>query len=299
MFHTTFFYADDTNLVLSASISKDLISKGNAELKNIFEWVASNRLSLNDTKTQAMIFRTVNTKIPMDLPKLFLGSHEIKFVDSTEFLGVTITKHLSWKNHMISIKKKLRRNVGACRKVKAQLGISAMLSLYRSLMESHIHNSIVSWCHGNITLKNSIQRSCDNFLKLIFPNESPMAIRQTMIDHQLLSVDQLLFQEVGMTMLKVHNSSFPKCFEDFFPKTSHTMLTRSNQSFNLEKPRIQLTKQSLNYKGLLVWNEIPNIVKYVKNSNPPQLNSKNSFKKHLKDFITYFMNDILYTNRDV
>ena len=117
---------------------------------------------------------------------------------------------------MVSIKKKLRKNLGACRKIKSQLGVSAMLSLYHSLIESHIRNNIVSWCHGNVTMKNSIQRSCDHILKLIFSNDNPLFIRQIMKDHGLLSVDQLLFQEIGMIMLKIHNKSFPQCFEDFF-----------------------------------------------------------------------------------
>ena len=55
------FYADDTNLVLSASVCGELISKANEELQNISEWVISNKLSLNERKTQAIIFRTVNT----------------------------------------------------------------------------------------------------------------------------------------------------------------------------------------------------------------------------------------------
>ena len=67
-----------------------------------------------------------------------------------------------------------------------------------------------------------------------------------MIDHKLLTVDQMLFQEIGMTMLKIHNKSFPDCFNEFFIETTHAMSTRSNRTFDLDKPRIQLTKQSLN-----------------------------------------------------
>ena len=84
------------------------------------------------------------------------------------------------------------------------------------------------------------------------------------------------------------------------------MCTRSNRSYDLDKPRIQLTKQSLNYKGILVWNKIPNNVKYQKGTNPPQLAQKITFKNNLKDFllaegpvaIGHYLNEILYTNRD-
>ena len=128
-----------------------------------------------------------------------------------------------------------------------------------------------------------------------------------MIDHQLFSVDQMLFFEIGMTMMKVHNKSFPQCFNEFFPQTSHTMSTRSKRSFNLEKPRIELTKQSLNYKGSLVWNKIPNDVKYIKHSQPPMLAPINSFKNNLRYFVLaegpmaigHYLSEILYSNSDI
>ena len=254
-----------------------------------------------------MTFRTVNTGIPDDLPKLFLGDNEIKYVDHTEFLGVTITKHLSWKAHMVSIKKKLRKNLGACRKIKSQLGKTAMVSLYHSLIECHVRRNIVSWCHGNVTMKNSIQRSCDNFLKLIYSNANPLEIRQIRKDFELLSVDQILFHEIGMLMLKLHNKSLPTCFDEFFTETSHPMSTRSRRAFNLDQPRIQLTKQSLNYKGALVWNKIPNNVKYVKGSSPPHLFSNDTFKKNLKEFllvegpvsISLYLTEMLYSNQEL
>ena len=303
-YSTPLFYADDTNLILSATLYDDLITKGNTELKNISDWVNCNKLSINDTKTHAMMFRTINTSIPDNPQKLFLGDKEIKFVDSTEFLGVTLTKHLSWKPHMTSIKKKLRKNLGACRKIKSQLGKSAILSLYHSMMESHVRTGIISWCHGNITLKNSIQRSCENFLKFISPTSD---VRNVAAIHNVLSVDQLLFQEIGMAMFKIHNGSFPRCFNDFFTETTHQMSTRSNRSYNCDRPRIQLTKQSLNYKGTLVWNKIPRSVKYIKNSHPLQLVSNNTFKNNLKEFILtegpvsigLYLSEILYSNRDI
>ena len=77
---TPLFYADDTNLLLSATLCNDLIHKGNEELRNISQWVNSNKLSLNVDKTHAVIFRTPNTKIPPNLPKLYLGIEEINYV---------------------------------------------------------------------------------------------------------------------------------------------------------------------------------------------------------------------------
>ena len=300
------FYADDTNLIISATICDDLISKGNEELKNIYDWVNSNKLSVNTDKTKAVIFRTINTYIPTNLPKLYYGDIEIDYEDDTKFLGVIFTKHLSWKTHMIAVKKKLRESIGACRKIRSQLGESPMLSLYHSLVESHVRYGIMSWCHGNTTIKNSIQRSCDNFLKMIFSTNNSCVIRQHMIEHKLLTVDQMLFYEIGLTMHKLHTKTFPDCFSEFFTENSHAMITRSNRFFNIEKPRIQLTKQSLNYKGNLVWQNIPNSVKYIRGTSPPELVSINLFKANLKEFllaegpmaINFYLSEILYSNSE-
>ena len=71
----------------------------------------------------------------------------------------------------------------------------------------------------------------------------------TLGHYNLLTVDQMLFYEIGLIMLKIHEKSFAECFNEFFTETTHAMTTRSNRSFNIENPRIQLTKQSLNYKA--------------------------------------------------
>ena len=121
------------------------------------------------------------------------------------------------------------------------------------------------------------------------------------------SVDQLLFQEIGITMFKIHSGTFPSCFNEFFTETTHQMSTRSNRNYNCDRPRIQTTKQSLNYKGTLVWNKIPNNVKYAKNTLPLQLVSDNIFKKNLKEYILaegpsaigLYLSEILYSNRDI
>ena len=128
-----------------------------------------------------------------------------------------------------------------------------------------------------------------------------------MNDNQLFSVDQLLFYEIALTMLKIHDKSFPHCFNDFFTETSHPMSTRSKRTFNLDKPRIELTKQSLNYKGTRVWNKIPNSVKYVNGLHPPQLAQISTFKDNLKDFIlaegptaiSHYLSEILYSNQEM
>ena len=64
------------------------------------------------------------------------------------------------------------------------------------------------------------------------------------------------------------------------------MTTQSRGCFSFDKPLIQLTKQVLNYKGTIIWNNLPNDVKYSNNDTSNiSFKSLNELKKSLKNFI--------------
>ena len=50
-------FADDTNLLFSNKNPKLMAKMLNHELKSVFEWLCANRLSINVTKTEFIIFR--------------------------------------------------------------------------------------------------------------------------------------------------------------------------------------------------------------------------------------------------
>ena len=50
-------FADDTNILFSHKNQKLIAKILNKELKSIFEWLCANRLSINATKTEFIIFR--------------------------------------------------------------------------------------------------------------------------------------------------------------------------------------------------------------------------------------------------
>ena len=54
---TVYHFADDTNLLFSSKNPKGISKILNADLKLLFEWLCSNRLSLNVAKTEFIVFR--------------------------------------------------------------------------------------------------------------------------------------------------------------------------------------------------------------------------------------------------
>ena len=87
-----------------------LVSIVNNELAKIVIWLKVNKLSLNLTKTNFMIFHPRQKKVNVNVP-LTLENTVIKQVTETKFLGVLIDQHLSWKPHIDFVSKKKSRRM--------------------------------------------------------------------------------------------------------------------------------------------------------------------------------------------
>ena len=101
-------FADDTSIFCSHKDANHLVSIVNNELAKIIIWLKVNKLSLNLTKTNFMIFHPRQKKVNVNVP-LTLENTVIKQVTKTKFLGVLIDQHLSWKHILISSQKKSRK----------------------------------------------------------------------------------------------------------------------------------------------------------------------------------------------
>ena len=85
-------FADDTNLFYCDCDLDELIRKTNAELDKLHVWFAVNRLSLNVTKTNYIMFenRKLNTCISIKI-----NVQEINRVEVVNFLGILIDDKLT------------------------------------------------------------------------------------------------------------------------------------------------------------------------------------------------------------
>ena len=103
-FFKFFLFADDTSLFSGSKNLKSLEPQINKELDNISEWLAANRLTLNVSKSDFIIFCNKANKTKHSLDLNINGEH-LKQIDF-KYLGVLIDDQLNWKHHIEHLKQK-------------------------------------------------------------------------------------------------------------------------------------------------------------------------------------------------
>ena len=85
----------------------DVLCQQLKDLKNVWEWLQYDKLSLNVLKTHYMVF-TPRNKLINDIA-VKIHNVQIQRVYATKFLGVQIDAQLIWKTHIEYTCKKLSK----------------------------------------------------------------------------------------------------------------------------------------------------------------------------------------------
>ena len=116
----------------------------NRELRKVRKWLEANRLALNISKTNYVIFHSPSKKIN-EFIKIKLGWKAINQVNCIKNLGIFIYSTLSWKPHVTELSKKLARNCEIFFKIRHYVNPDTLKLLYYSLFYSFFSYGTIVW----------------------------------------------------------------------------------------------------------------------------------------------------------
>ena len=129
--------ADDTTAYASNTDISALELSLNKDLENLSSWFASNYLSVNSKKTQAMILGKHSHE-----PALHIGDSVIEISGFLNILGVRIDHKLSFKDHLSTVLRKVYAKVGALRRLRKLVPADISLMLYKAYIYFHTLNIV-------------------------------------------------------------------------------------------------------------------------------------------------------------
>ena len=101
-------FADDTNLLLINKSLKKINSLINHDLALLIQWLRANKISLNTSKTEIIIFRPKHKIITKHL-NFRISGEKINLATTVKYLAVILHEHLEWQGYINSLLIKLNR----------------------------------------------------------------------------------------------------------------------------------------------------------------------------------------------
>ena len=152
-------FADDTNLTFANNDMIEMNKELNIDLVCVNEWLVSNKLSPNISKTEFMLIGSRQKLSNIShYPKPLLDNTPIKQVKVTKSLGVYIDESLLWDSQIDHICKKIASGIGALKRIKYCVPFSTILTLFKSLIEPHFDYCCIVWGNCNKGLSDKLQK---------------------------------------------------------------------------------------------------------------------------------------------
>jgi len=280
LFHPVI-YADDTTLSATlndfGSSTEEIEQNINCELELVEDWLKLNKLSLNVDKTKAMIFHPKQKKVQH--LTIFLCNKKIEFVENFNFLGIRIDKYLSWNEHLNYISKKIAKTIGIMARLKSILPTNILLSIYNSLILSHINYGLIVWGNKSQKLYILQKKAIRTISKASFNEHTSPLFKRL---HVLKIPDMCVLQDYKFHF-NLENNMIPKYFSNKSFLTDQFVSKRTTrQSGKLQIPvvRHEFARNSMNYRYPKIHNNMPSDIKsktHTHNSMGFKIYVKNKF----------------------
>ena len=120
-----------------------------------------NKLSINFTKTNFMIVKSVRKRVnvPIDivLPDKNGLLFHLKQQDHIKYLGVLLDDKMNWQYHIASVFARVAQSTGIFCKFRHFLTPTYLRQIYHTLIYPHISYAIVAWGSAYKTHVNKLQ----------------------------------------------------------------------------------------------------------------------------------------------
>ena len=273
-------YADDTQLYNFSKIDKipALVSAKEECISDVKEWMITNKMQLNDSKTEIIFCSNPRSAGPNTQYNMNVNNNIIKPSNEVKNLGVMFDCHLSMTAQVNSLCKNLIFQLHKISSVRSLITEGVATTLMTSLVLSRL-----DYC--NSVLFGISQEYLDK-LQLIQNHASKIVKKKKKHDHvtpllkelHWLPIKHRINYKIALLCFKCLNGMAPVYLTNLLKIYQPTRALRSsNDRFILVKPEMNLKsygERTFIYAGPHIWNSLPYTIRSLSNIN--------TFKSQLK-----------------
>ena len=257
-------FADDTSLLLHDKSIKIVKEKAEVDLKNVYDWLLANKLSLSWEKTNFIIFHTPkNRKKVENVRELKVYDFSIKRVNCVKYLGMFIDEQLKWDVHVNNLCSTLSRNFHMFYSIRDILNSSLKRQLYFSMVYSRIIYGIVIYGACRSSLMNKVQVLQNKLLKVLHKLPFRTDTNVMHIDLDILKVKDIYKYQIQKFVYESLNKKCIVQFHDYYTyiHNVHQVNTRQQKQLHRTITNTKYGEHSLKDYGAFLWNQLESDIK--------------------------------------
>ena len=210
-------FADDTNVSTFAKSTEELEKRLNLDLKNIYQWLVANKLTLNLTKTEYMIIgsRHILNKIHSDLD-IKIGDYSVKRTKTTKCLGMVIDDKIKWEDHIDHVSKKVSRGIGAIKLIKPYVPKSCLNQVYNALVKPYFDYCSLVWQNCKLELQIKLQKFQNRAGRVITGDNWEVKSRNVLNKLNWQPLNEIRLFETLLFMRRILKDEVPATVSDQF-----------------------------------------------------------------------------------
>ena len=153
----SYLYIDDSALVCMGNSPEVVETNLQSDHHNLASWFKVNKLSVNVSTTNTILFCSQRSKHRNHEMSLTLNGTELTQVDKIKFLGLYIDRHLTFKDHVTAMCGKISARTKLMWRIRNFIPQTLALTLYKSLIAPHFMYCSFILDGINESLKNKLQ----------------------------------------------------------------------------------------------------------------------------------------------
>ena len=250
-------YADDTTLFNSnerlaknTQQRQQLCDVLNEDLRRVSEWGANWLVSFNPSKTQSILHSRLKGD---DDHSIKMSDNRIREQDSISFLGLAVTKDLSWKPYIQSISKQAAQRIGSLYRASSYLPPQTVCYLYKSTIRPLMEYCCHLWAGAPQTHLNLLER-VEKRVKNLMGEKLASKLQPLSVRRDVASLSLFYRYYFGRSSSAV-NECVPK--PKIFSRSTRRANALTCYNVSLERARTVSRSKSFFVRTAQLWNQLP------------------------------------------
>ena len=248
-------------------------------VEDLQSWMLSNRLKLNQSKTEFFIAASRHHYESLKHHTLFLGEQEIPHSPSVRNLGVIFDSSMTMCDHISALSRSIHWQLYNLNRIRKYLDTETCHNIVRTLILSKLDycNSLMYGIDKKLLHRLQVlQNRC---ARLIL--RQPTRAHASPLLHSLhwLPIAQRIEFKVLVITFKAFHLNSPQYLSSYFQLYNTTYALRSSLNIKFVVPRSNKHHgdRALSIAGPCLWNDLPGNIRV--------LDQLSAFKGHLKSYL--------------